>query len=124
MCKTGRKNTPALYRRNRTGISVNGKTGKITITKHLIRGLNNPDFLKIVFENESLIISRGTERDYPVYYGKTYRSINRKHLGLYILYEYTLSFDFEATIPFRKVEWKSSEDGDYFIVDMSDLSPS
>lgn len=124
MNKTDRVNTPALYRRNRTGISVNGKTGRITITKHMIQNLNKPDYIKIIFENERLIIRRGTERDYPVYYGKTYQSINRKHLGLYILYEYTLSFDFEATIPFRKVEWKSSEDGDYFIVDMSDLSPS
>lgn len=124
MNKTDRVNTPALYRRNRTGISVNGKTGKITITKRMIQNLNKPDYIKIIFENERLIIRRGTERDYPVYYGKTYQSINRKHLGLYILYEYTLSFDFEATIPFRKVEWKSSEDGDYFIVDMSDLSPS
>lgn len=124
MNKTDRVNTPALYRRNRTGISVNGKTGRITITKRMIQNLNKPDYIKIIFENERLIIRRGTERDYPVYYGKTYQSINRKHLGLYILYEYTLSFDFEATIPFRKVEWKSSEDGDYFIVDMSDLSPS
>jgi hypothetical protein len=124
MSKTGRINTPALYRRNRTGISVNGKTGRITITKRMIRNLNKPDYIKIVFEDERLIISRGTERDYPVYYGRTYQSINRKHLGLYILYEYTLSYDFDATIPFRKVEWKSSEDGDYFIIDMSDLSPS
>lgn len=124
MNKTDRVNTPALYRRNRTGISVNGKTGRITITKRMIQNLNKPDYIKIIFENERLIIRRGTERDYPVYYGKTYQSINRKHLGLYILYEYTLSFDFEVTIPFRKVEWKSSEDGDYFIVDMSDLSPS
>lgn len=124
MSKTGRKNTPALYRRNRTGISVNGKTGRITITQRLIRGLKKPDYIKITFENECLIISRGSERDYPVYYGKTYQSINRKHLGLYILYEYTLSYDFDATIPFRKVEWKRSEDGDCFIVDMSDLSPS
>ena len=124
MNKTDRVNTPALYRRNRTGVSVNGKTGRITITKRMIQNLNKPDYIKIIFENERLIIRRGTERDYPVYYGKTYQSINRKHLGLYILYEYTLSFDFEATIPFRKVEWKSSEDGDYFIVDMSDLSPS
>lgn len=124
MNKTDRVNTPALYRRNRTGISVNGKTGRITITKRMIQNLNKPDYIKIIFENERLIIRRGNERDYPVYYGKTYQSINRKHLGLYILYEYTLSFDFEATIPFRKVEWKSSEDGDYFIVDMSDLSPS
>ena len=124
MSKTGRINTPALYRRNRTGISVNGKTGRITITKRMIRNLNKPDYIKIVFEDERLIISRGTERDYPVYYGRTYQSINRKHLGLYILYEYTLSYDFEATIPFRKVEWKSSDDGDYFIIDMSDLSPS
>lgn len=124
MNKTDRVNTPALYRRNRTGVSVNGKTGRITITKRMIQNLNKPDYIKIIFENERLIIRRGTEGDYPVYYGKTYQSINRKHLGLYILYEYTLSFDFEATIPFRKVEWKSSEDGDYFIVDMSDLSPS
>ena len=124
MSKTGRINTPALYHRNRTGISVNGKTGRITITKRMIRNLNKPDYIKIVFEDERLIISRGTERDYPVYYGRTYQSINRKHLGLYILYEYTLSYDFEATIPFRKVEWKSSDDGDYFIIDMSDLSPS
>ena len=121
---TGRINTPALFRRNRSGISISAKTGRITITKRLIRNLNKPDNLKIILEDNHIIIRPGTEKDLPVYYGKTYQSINKKHLGLYILYEYTHSYDLDGTIPFRKVEWHCDDNGNYIKVDMSNSFPT
>ena len=124
MGKTGRINTPALYRRNKSGISISSKTGRITITKKLIRHLNMPDYIKIIFEDDGIIIRRGTEKDLPVYYGKTYQAINRKHIGLYILYEYTRSYDLDGTIPFRKVEWYCDNNGNYIKVDMSNSFPT